>query len=422
MANQIPSVKGMRVLDEELSAVFQAVEARAQQVFSSYGYREIRTPLAERTELFVRSVGESTDIVGKEMYTFEDRGGRSLTLRPEGTAPVVRAVVERGLRGTPLPLKLFYLGPYFRYERPQKGRYRQFFQIGAELIGDPRPEADVEVIQMLVEFLAGCGFSGLEVALQTLGDDQSRADYGAALVDYLEPYRAQLSEDSQARLDTNPLRILDSKSPVDREIVADAPRMESYLSPEARSHFERVRELLEVLNIAYRVEPSLVRGLDYYTGLVFEIASSALGAQDALVGGGRYDNLVAELGGPATPAIGFAIGLDRVCEAMPKSQDDQASLRVVVLPLDEEAVTPGLEAAATLRAAGLQADLGTADRGIGKALRAADRRGAGWVVLVGEEEIAAGSWTAKNLTSGEQQTVASLEQLVSIMTNKETEE
>ncbi len=404
----------MRVLDEALAEEYALVESIAREVLRGYGFREFRTPIVERTELFVRSVGESTDIVGKEMYTFEDRAGRSMTLRPEGTAPVVRAVVERGLRNTRLPLKLFYIGPFFRYERPQKGRYRQFHQIGAELIGDARPEADLEVIQVLVEFLSACGFSGLEVALQTLGDDDSRSRFRAALLGHLEPVRESLSAESQARLASNPLRILDSKADADRAAVADAPSMETFLSESARVHFERLQELLQDAGIAYRVEPGLVRGLDYYTGTVFEISSADLGSQDALVGGGRYDNLVAELGGPPTPAIGFAIGLDRVCEAMPESATSDQP-RVAILALSDAAEARAAETARALRRAGLVAELANMTSGVGKSLQLADRRGSGWAVLIGDDELADGLWSVKNLASGEQQSVGDLSALVELI-------
>lgn len=402
----------MRVLDEVASGRFHQVESIARNVLTAYGYAEFRTPILEHTELFVRSVGQSTDIVGKEMYTFEDRGGRSLTLRPEGTAPVVRAVIERGIRNTPMPLKLFYIGPYFRYERPQKGRYRQFHQIGAELLGDARPEADVEVIQMLVELLGACGFSGLTVALQTLGDDESRDRFRATLVEYLTPQHERLSPESQERLESNPLRILDSKVRGDREILADAPRIDGSLTEEARKHFERVQQLLDLVGVSYRLDSSLVRGLDYYTGTVFEISSDELGAQDALVGGGRYDNLVAELGGTSTPAIGFAIGLDRVVEAMPETQA-QDRPRAVVLPLHHEALATALRTAAVLRDAGISTDVGDADRGIGKALQVADRRGIRWAVLIGEDELAAEEWSLKDLISGDQQRVGTVQELAS---------
>jgi len=312
MSKKFQAVKGTRDLLPPETAIWSGVEAVARRVFGTYGYREIRTPILEDTELFVRSVGESTDIVGKEMYTFDDRKGRSLTLRPENTASVVRAFVQHGPQSEPLPVKLFYIGPQFRYERPQKGRYRQFHQIGAELIGDPGPYSDAELILMLVRFLSELGFENLVVQLNTVGDEDSRAAYRLGLQEFLEPRRQELTPDSQRRLQTNPLRILDTKDPGERDLLVSAPQLVDYLTEESRTHFETVQRILGQNDLSFRVEPRLVRGLDYYTRTVFEIVSEGLGAQDAIVGGGRYDGLVEELGGPSLPAIGFAIGEDRL--------------------------------------------------------------------------------------------------------------
>ena len=314
MAGRLQGVKGTRDLLPEDTALWSAVEAVARRVFADYGYGEIRTPLLEDTELFVRGVGETTDIVGKEMYTFDDKKGRSLTLRPESTAPVVRSFIQHGLDNRPLPQRLFYIGPHFRYERPQKGRYRQFHQIGAELIGDPGPWGDAELLAMLVRFLGELGYEELVVLLNTVGDEESRAAYRETLRGFLEPHRDALGEDSRRRLETNPLRILDTKSPAERELLVDAPRLEESLNEASREHFDGLRRALDTLGLAYRLEPRLVRGLDYYSHGVFEIVSEALGAQDAIVGGGRYDGLMRQLGGPDLPAAGFAIGEDRLIE------------------------------------------------------------------------------------------------------------
>ena len=271
MGNKVLGVKGTRILLPATSAVWARVEAVARRVFSGYGFGEIRTPILEHTDLFVRSVGESTDIVGKEMYSFTDRKGRKLSLRPEGTAPVVRAFVEEGMASGPLPQRLFYIGPYFRYERPQKGRYRQFNQIGAEILGDAGPLSDAELITMLLRFFGELGHRNLEVLINTVGDTASRQAYRDALTAYLEPKREDLSAESQRRLDSNPLRILDSKSPADQEILAPAPRLESYLTEESLTHFSAVLEALEERGIKATRSPHLVRGLDYYTRTVFEI-------------------------------------------------------------------------------------------------------------------------------------------------------
>ncbi len=404
---RLRAVKGTRDLLPPETAVWAAVEATARRVFAGYGYDEIRTPELEDTELFVRGVGESTDIVGKEMYTFDDKKGRSVTLRPESTAPVVRAFLQHGLEHQPLPRRLYYIGPHFRYERPQKGRYRQFHQIGAELIGDAGPWSDVELLQMLLRFLGELGYRELVVLLNTVGDEESRAAYRERLRGYFEPLGDRLGEDSRRRLETNPLRILDTKVPAERELLAEAPRMADALNDASRAHFDGVRRGLERLGLEFRVEPRLVRGLDYYSHTVFEIVSSALGAQDAIVGGGRYDGLMRELGGPDLPAIGFAIGEDRLVEALP--EDSPCRLPppppVVVLPVGEVEPLAALELAEELRAAGTAATAELGGRSMRAALKRADRDGVRWVVLLGDDELAAGTVTLRDLARGEQTTL-----------------
>lgn len=322
MAKRFAAPKGTRDLLPPETAIWAEVEAVARRVFALYGYREIRTPLFEETELFARGVGETTDIVGKEMYSFTDKGGRSITLRPESTAAVCRAYVEHGMQQWPQPVRLFYIGPQFRYERPQKGRYRQFHQIGAELIGRPSggslAAADAEILAMLVRFLGELGFSDLKVLLNTVGDAASRAAYRAALVGFLTPLRDRLSEESRRRLETNPLRILDTKSPEEQELLREAPRLEASLTGESRRHFADVCARLDAAAIRYGVEDKLVRGLDYYTNTVFEIVAEGLGAQNAICGGGAYEGLIEELGGPPTYGVGFAIGEDRLIEVLPE--------------------------------------------------------------------------------------------------------
>ncbi|HVS01968.1 MAG TPA: histidine--tRNA ligase [Thermoanaerobaculia bacterium] len=396
-------VKGTRDLLPPEAGVWAAVEETARRVFALYGYEEIRTPILEHTELFVRSVGEATDIVGKEMYTFADRKGRSLTLRPESTASVARAFVENGLQAWPLPVKLFYVGPQFRYERPQRGRYRQFHQIGAESIGDAAPAADADLLAMLARFLRDLGFSGLEVRLNTVGDAASRDRYRQALVSFLEPRRDRLSEESRRRLAANPLRILDSKDAGERELLAAAPQLADHLSAAAAEHFTGVRALLERLGVEYRVDPRLVRGLDYYTHTVFEIVSRQLGAQDALVGGGRYDDLVGALGGPTMPGIGFAIGQDRLLEVLPEAFRARVVRRPSVLVVPVGAVDPGevLALCEELRAAGLAAE-GEVGRSLRSALKRADRQGVRHVVVLGETELARGAVQLKDLQQGTQ--------------------
>jgi histidyl-tRNA synthetase len=400
----VATVKGMRDLLPPETAVWAAVEAVARRVFSSFGYGEIRTPVVEETELFVRGVGESTDIVGKEMYTFPDKKGRSLTLRPENTAAVARAFIEHGLAQGPQPVKLFYLGPQFRYERPQAGRYRQFYQIGAELLGDPGPASDGELLLMLVRFLQELGFASLEVLLNTVGDEASRKAYREALVAFLTPLAGQLAEDSRRRLDTNPLRILDTKLPHERELLTGAPALADFLSPESRDHFATVTAILDRFAVPYRVEPRLVRGLDYYTRTVFEIVSAGLGAQDAIVGGGRYDRLISDLGGPEVPGIGFAIGEDRLLDVLPAAFRERAAPRppVFVAAVGEVNAAEALALAEELRQAGIPALSELSAKSLKAAMKRADRLGAGSVLLLGEDEMAAGEVTWKELATGEQ--------------------
>lgn len=405
MATALQRVKGTRDLLPPETAVWSAVESRARAVFSRYGYGEIRTPILEPTELFVRSIGEATDVVGKEMYTFADRKGRSVTLRPENTASVVRAAIEEGLVGQPGPHKLFYIGPQFRYERPQKGRYRQFHQIGAELLGDPGPWTDVELLAMLVAFLRELGFTSPKVLLNTLGDAPSRLAWSGALADYLRPFRDQLGEDSRHRLEINPLRILDTKLPHERLLLDGAPTLDDFLSDASREHFAGLRAGLERLGIEYAIEPRLVRGLDYYTHTVFEIVATGLGAQNALCGGGRYDRLVEDLGGPPTPSLGFAIGEDRLLDVLPESFRSSVATAPPVLVVGAGG-TPTLdllEIVESLRAAGEFAELG--GRTLKAAFARADRLGCQYAVVCGPDELAAGEVTVRDLRSREQRRV-----------------
>lgn len=403
----MPNVKGTRDLLPQEAAIWTRVEEIAREVFSLYGFGEIRTPVLEHTDLFVRSVGETTDIVGKEMYTFADRKGRSLTLRPESTAAVARSVVDHRLGDGPLPVKLFYIGPHFRYERPQKGRYREFHQIGAELVGDPGPESDAELIRMLVSFLEALGFEDLTVLLHTVGDESTRSRYREALLEHFAPLRDRLSPEGRDRLERNPLRLLDTKNPAERKLLAGAPRLENSLSAESREHFEGLRSALETLGVAYRVDPGLVRGLDYYTLTVFEIVSERLGAQNAIVGGGRYDRLLADLGGPDLPAIGFAIGQDRLVESLPAEfrQRFAPSSGTRVIAIDPVPRLAAMELAEELRASGIAAVVDFGGDRMKAALKRADRSGARYALLLGEDELETGAVTCRDLAAGEQKLV-----------------
>ena len=404
----IGSVKGTRDLLPPETRVWNRVEAVAREVFALYGYDEIRTPVLESTELFVRSVGEATDIVHKEMYTFTDRGDRSVTLRPENTAGVARAYVEHSLAQAGRPWKLFYMGPQFRYERPQKGRYREFRQIGAEVLGPADAATDAEVLVMLFDFLGRLGFTGLSVSLNSVGTEEERPGFIQALRAWFSSKVELLDADDRRRLEENPLRVLDSKNPKLAEWLADPslPRMVDHLSKESSEHHATLLRLLDAGGIPYRLEPRLVRGLDYYTRTVFEVTASGLGAQNALLGGGRYDKLVSDLGGPKTPGIGFAIGEDRLVDVLPEEFRRQAVAAVrgvTLVPLDRADLGDALALAGELRRAGVAVDLVTAAKGPGPGLKVAERTGAAFALLLGEKERAAGTVVLKVLATRSQE-------------------
>lgn len=409
------AVKGTRDLLPPESERFADAEAIARRVFGSCGYGEVRTPCLEATELFARSVGETTDIVHKEMYTFLDRKGRSLTLRPENTAGVVRAVIENGLVAGPMPLRLWYAGPQFRYERPQAGRYREFRQIGAELLGVPGPAAEVELLTMLCAFLEALGFRSLSVLINSVGTAASREAFGKALRGYLEPRSSGFGEDDRRKLADNPLRLFDSKDPAVRSALEGSPRTLDFLDDASRRHHDDVRRLLSDVPIPFRDEPSLVRGLDYYTRTVFEVVSADLGAQDAILGGGRYDNLVQKLGGPDLPAIGFAIGEDRLLQAAPRPEATRGLL--LLLPQGPDDLHDALALARQLRAGistAVEVDL--LARGFKKGMarastlfeestaRGLDREKI-FAVFLGAREREEGTVTIKRLASGDQHPV-----------------
>jgi histidyl-tRNA synthetase len=415
---RLQTPKGTRDLLPPDTALWAAVEAIARRVFARYGYGEIRTPIFEETELFARGVGESSDIVGKEMYSFVDKGDRHLTLRPENTAAVVRAYVEHGMHRMPQPVKLFYIGPQFRYERPQKGRFRQFHQIGAELLGGKGAESDAEALLLLVAFLGELGFADLKVLINTVGDDASRTAYRERLVTYLRGHEAALSEDSRRRLDTNPLRVLDSKSPEEQALLADAPRLADSLSDASRDQFARVLATLDAFDVRYEVTPRLVRGLDYYTNTVFEIVSEGLGAQNAICGGGAYEKLVEELGGPTTYAVGFAIGEDRLLDVLPETSPARAFARasaaspVIVVAVEKGSNKEGGPSAAfsfaeRLRRSGIPTVEGPSK--LDKAIERATAMGSPAVVLVDGDNLTV-RWTASGVrrTADEAELIAEL--------------
>jgi histidyl-tRNA synthetase len=386
----------------EQAAPRAALESRAREVLEGAGYERIETPAFEATDLFARGVGESTDIVQKEMYSFDDGGGRSVTLRPEGTAPVCRAYLEHGMHKLPQPVKLWYLSSFFRRERAQAGRYRQFWQIGAEAIGSDDPAIDAELIVMLAGLLDDVGSRGLRLRLSSLGAPAARAGYRDELQAYLRANAERLSEDVRARIDLNPLRAYDSDHPGTREVMQDAPRLLDRLADEDREHFAEVCALLDVAGVAYDVDPTLVRGLDYYTRTVFEFESSALGAQSGVGGGGRYDGLIEELGGPRTPGMGWAAGVERIL--LSGAQDSlPGAPGVVELFLALEDHGRREDAFATLvdaRRAGLHAQMEQGGRSLKGQLKHADRIGARQVVIFSSEEV-----LLKDLETGEQDAV-----------------
>ncbi len=383
---------------------WQYLEAVIRKTAQEYGFKEIRTPIFERTELFTRSAGESSDIVSKEMYTFEDRGGRSLSLRPEGTASVMRAFVENQLQSSGPVHKLFYIGPMFRYERPQAGRYRQHHQFGAEAVGIGSPEQDVEGIDLLCTLCQRLGLKDLKVMINSLGDEASRAHYLQALRDYLTPYLEQLSPDSQTRFSKNILRILDSKNAEDQRILEKAPSLLDHLTSECKDHFERVKHLLKQTGITYEINPRLVRGLDYYNKTVFEVTSGTLGAQNSIGGGGRYDGMISSFGGPNLPAFGFGAGLERILHTMINQNvhfPPAPHPVIYLIPMGQAAVDQCFELLLQLRKVHIAADMDLSGKKIQHGLQRAAFLSATYAVVVGEEEMQTGMVQLKNMQTRE---------------------
>lgn len=401
--SKLQPVRGTRDLFGEDAQRFAAVVDTFHHLAKRYGFRTVDTPIFEFTELFARGIGEATDVVSKEMYTFEDRGGESLTLRPEFTAGICRAFISNGWQQL-APLKLAAHGPMFRYERPQKGRYRQFHQIDAEILGAGEPQADIELLAFASHLLDELGLQGkVQLEINTLGDGPSRAAWREALVAYFSAHRDALSEDSRNRLDKNPLRILDSKDEGDRKLVADAPLLDKFLSAEAGQYFETVLKGLEAIGIPYLVQPKLVRGLDYYCHTTFEFTTTHLGAQGTVIGGGRYDGLIEQLGGPVTPAVGWAGGIERL--ALLVDLPERGVGPIAVVPLGDAAQAEAVALTARLRRAGFTVD--QAFRGnMKKRLSRANDAGSPVALILGEDELARGELTLKDLATGEQTAVA----------------
>jgi histidyl-tRNA synthetase len=405
VTEKLQAPRGTQDVLPEQAAARAVLESRAREVLEQAGYQRIETPIFEHTELFARGVGESTDIVQKEMYTFEDGGGRSLTLRPEGTAAVSRAYVEHGMHKLAQPVKLWYMGPFFRYERAQAGRYRQFWQIGAEALGSEDPAVDAESILLLATLLGEVGARGVHVRVSSLGRLESRMVYRAALQDHLRAHTDQLSDEVRGRIDLNPLRAFDSDHPGTQEVMRTAPLLRDFLEADDAEHFATVRALLDAADVSYEVDPTLVRGLDYYARTVFEIHSSELGAQSALGGGGRYDGLVSQLGGPQTPAMGWAAGIERILLAGGSPPHAAPPVDLLIAgPIGP----PHFRLMADARRAGLGAQLDLAGRSLKGVLKQANRVNARYVAWMHED----GSWELKEMQGGEQFAVATADAIV----------
>ncbi len=397
------ALKGTRdILPAEIH-IWQRVEEVARDVFSVYGFQELRAPVIESTDIFIRSIGETTDIVEKEMYTFSDNAGRRITLRPEGTAPVVRCYVENHLYNLPVPQKFFYSGPMFRYERPQAGRFRQFFQIGAEAFGVGEPKVDAEILSMLRLFFKRLGLKGLNFEVNSIGCEKCRPDYRKALLDFFSVRIDGLCSDCKRRFDYNPLRILDCKVDACIKLRKGAPRVTDFLCSECKEHFNTFLSLLKLLNIPHVINPDMVRGLDYYTRTTFEVTSEQIGAQNAVAAGGRYDRLVEDFGGPPTPAIGFAIGMERITTLLKSSSNQKIPVPdVLIATIGAPAEKEGLVIADRLREKGIWVEVGYEGNSLKSQLRRANRLSADYVLIIGDDEVNSGKLKWKRLSDGSQ--------------------
>lgn len=381
------------------------LEEKAREVSRKYGYGEIRLPLFEHTEVFARSVGEDTDIVSKEMYSFKDRGERYLTLRPEGTASVVRAYLENHLNSEPKPVKLYYYGPMFRYDRPQSGRYRQFYQYGVECFGSSHPASDVEVIMLALDFFNMLGLTGVKLYINSVGCRECRPGYRQKIKEDLSAREQELCPDCRRRLASNPLRVMDCKQEKCRELTQDIPLVTNYLCQGCRDHFDQVREILDAQGVDMEINPRLVRGLDYYTRTAFEFVADSLGAQDSIGGGGRYDNLVEYMGGPSVPAVGLALGIERILLSLPQEQltlPEDLMPKILVAISNQEALKQGFLVAQLCREAGGMAEVEITGRSLKAQMKFANRKNFDYVAIIGEEEHKTGTVALKNMVSGEQ--------------------
>lgn len=395
--------KGTKDVLPSESYKWQFIENAAREVAKDFNIREIRTPVFEHTELFLRGVGETTDVVTKEMYTFEDKGGRSITLKPEGTAGAARMFIENGLANAPLPLKAYYITPCYRYERPQAGRLREFHQFGIEVFGTSAPEADAEVIFAASSFLKKLGIRDTRLEINSIGCKSCRAEYNRALKDYFRPHLGEMCATCNERFDKNPLRMIDCKEERCKKITANAPKILDYLCPECRAHFERVKTLLDGLGVEYAVNPDIVRGLDYYTRTVFEFVSTSIGAQGTVCGGGRYDGLISELGGGNVPAIGFAAGLERLVLLMENTGvpfPEAPVPEVYIAGMDDASRAKAFSLVNGLRTQGISAEGDLMARSVKAQLKYADKLGAKYVVVIGGTELETGVCNVKKMSDG----------------------
>lgn len=419
MAKSIQSIRGMHDVLPDDSYRWQSFETVIRQLMAAYGYREIRMPLVESTDLFCRSIGEVTDIVEKEMYTFEDRNGDKLTLRPEGTASCVRAVIQHGLLHNQVQ-RLWYSGPMFRHERPQKGRYRQFHQFGTEVYGIDTPDIDAELILISARLWQQLGLKGVRLELNTLGSNEARAEYKQVLVNYLNDHREQLDEDSLRRLETNPLRVLDSKNPAMKEMLDKAPALVDHLDDESKQQFDKLKASLDAVGISYIINPRLVRGLDYYCKTVFEWVTDDLGAQGTICAGGRYDGLVEQLGGKATPAVGFALGMERILALLESQQQQPAqTVDIYMVLIGAETEVKGLQIAENIRNAvpGVKMITHCGGGSVKSQMKKADKSGAGIALIIAEDELENEQVTVKYLRQNKEQVTVSADELDAFIRN-----
>ncbi len=400
------AIKGTQDLLPAESYKNQYVEATMLEIARSFGFREIRTPVFEHTELFQRGVGEATDVVQKEMYTFDDKGGRSITLRPEGTAGAVRAFLEHGLYNEPLPQKMCYFTSCYRYEKPQAGRWREFHQFGVEVLGTASPAADAEAISLANEIFAFLGAEGLSLEINSIGCPECRKKYHEALGEYFAAYKDKLCPTCLDRLSRSPMRILDCKSPVCKEVAKGAPEILDYICDDCEKHFEGVKSHLAAMNIEYKINPRIVRGLDYYTRTVFEFVSQDIGAQGTVCGGGRYDGLVEELGGPSTPSLGFAIGIGRlllILQNQGAEMPEPETCELYIAPVGDAALLKAASIAADLRASGVHCEYDIVGRSLKAQMKFADKLGAKFTLVLGDDEISTGEGKIKDMQNGDSQ-------------------